>query len=371
MDDKYAFYLSGFENISNRKKEEMFQAFGSAKSIYNAGEKHLRTFINSAQTDSFMAGKNAGWEKKYETMVNQSIRFIPFYDKEYPCRLRHIEDRPFGIFVKGRLPEEHRKSVAIIGARDCSEYGRFVAEDFGRKFADAGISVISGMARGVDGIAMRGALKAGGEAFGVLGCGVDVCYPSSNRSLYEETQRRGGIISEYIPGTAPLALHFPKRNRIISGLADVVLVVEARVKSGTLITVDMALEQGKDVYVIPGRITDSLSVGCNGLILQGCGVALNPEQLLADLGLESYNSGNRQNTEEDNYKQLSLEQLEMLSLLSLDLQTLPQIMDKLKDNTYLKNYTLSQTMEILMELVIAGIVKNEGSYFGLLQPFSH
>lgn len=371
MDEKYAFYLSGFENITNRKKEEMFQAFGSAMSIYNAGEKKLSIFLNSAQIDSFLAGKNAGWEKKYENMMNQNIRFIPFYDKEYPYRLRHIEDKPFGIFVKGRLPREHKKSVAIIGARDCSEYGRFVAEDFGSKLAAAGISVISGMARGVDGIAMRGALKAGGEAFGVLGCGVDVCYPGSNRSLYEETQTRGGIISEYIPGTAPLALHFPKRNRIISGLADMVLVVEARVKSGTLITVDMALEQGKDVYVIPGRITDSLSEGCNGLILQGCGVALDPEQLLADLGMDPNNSGNQQNAKEGNYKQLSLEQFEMLSLLSLDLQALPQIMDKLKDNTYLKNFTLPQTMETLMELVIAGFVKNEGSYFGLLQPFSH
>jgi DNA processing protein len=174
-------------------------------------------------------------------------------------------------------------TVALIGARDCSEYGRNVASRLGFVFGQKGIQVISGMARGIDGISQEAAVDAGGTSYAVLGSGVDVCYPTGNRRLYEKLKVSGGILSEYPPGTKALAHHFPPRNRIVSGLADAVIVVEARAKSGTLITVDMALEQGREVYVVPGRITDDLSVGCNRLVKMGAGLLLDTEEFLDEL----------------------------------------------------------------------------------------
>ena len=140
--------------------------------------------------------------------------------------------------------------------------------------------MVSGMARGIDGIAQKAALEAGGASFAVLGCGVDICYPEENRELYDRLLQEGGILSEYPPGMPPEPKLFPPRNRIISGLSDLVLVIEARKKSGTLITVDMALEQGREVYALPGRVSDKLSDGCNRLIRQGAGVATCPEDIL-------------------------------------------------------------------------------------------
>lgn len=185
-------------------------------------------------------------------------------------------------FYRGKLPDENEPAVAVIGARECSEYGRYVAEELGQYLGRAGIQVISGMARGIDGISQQAALSAGGTSYGVLGCGVDICYPAQNRRLYEELLEKGGLLSTYAPGTKPLPQHFPPRNRIVSGLSDALIVIEARQKSGTLITVDMALEQGRDVYVVPGRLTDRLSDGCNHLLTQGAGVFLSPESFAED-----------------------------------------------------------------------------------------
>ena len=161
-----------------------------------------------------------------------------------------------------------------------------MARAFGGELAKAGVAVISGMARGIDGLGQQAALEQGGRTYAVLGCGADVCYPASNRKLYQEiVEKGGGILSVFPPGTPPVKGQFPERNRIVAGLADLVLVVEARQKSGTLITVDMALEQGKNVYAVPGRLTDRLSDGCNLLIRQGAGIALAPGDILAELKL--------------------------------------------------------------------------------------
>lgn len=213
----------------------------------------------------------------------EQIKHYKKEDPEYPERLKNISGAPKNLYVLGRLPEEKRLCVAVIGARDCSEYGKYVARELGAVLGKSGISVVSGMARGIDGISQEAALNVGGSSFAVLGCGVDICYPEANRQLYERLKVCGGIISEYPPGSPALACHFPPRNRIVSGLADVVVVIEARIKSGTLITVDMALEQGREVYVVPGRVTDRLSDGCNSLIKQGAGILLSPEEFLKEL----------------------------------------------------------------------------------------
>ncbi len=203
-------------------------------------------------------------------------------DGVYPKRLTGLREAPASLYYIGELPADDVPSVAIVGARNCSGYGRQMAREFGREIGGEGIQVISGMAAGIDGIAQRGALAVKGKSYGVLGCGVDRCYPAANRDLYEELRQKGGVISEYVPGTEPKACLFPSRNRIISGLADAVLVLEAREKSGTLITVSMALEQGRDVYALPGRVSDSLSEGCNRLIYEGATPLIRPYEFVEE-----------------------------------------------------------------------------------------
>ena len=228
-------------------------------------------------------GKERKMGDKEKKTGEKSIRFVRRGDRDYPRRLREIPDPPEKLYVLGRLPEENIPAVAVIGARDCTEYGRYVASRLGETLGRKGVQVISGMARGIDGIGQEAALAAGGSSFAVMGSGVDICYPARNRDLYEKLKAGGGILSEYAPGTPAMPHNFPKRNRIVSGLSDAVVVVEAREKSGTLITVDMALEQGREVYAVPGRVTDGLSAGCNRLLKLGAGILSDTEEFLEDL----------------------------------------------------------------------------------------
>ncbi|MCH5343535.1 MAG: DNA-processing protein DprA [Acetatifactor sp.] len=280
----YTCWLCSLPGVGNHTVTKLLEYFGSSENIYRAGEEELRPLLNIRQMETLSRSRQGSSpEREYQELLGQGIGFLHPGDENYPGRLREIPDAPYGLFYRGKLPEEERLAVAVIGARDCSEYGRYVAAELGRELGKRGVSVISGMARGIDGISQLEALAAGGISFGVLGCGVDICYPKQNRQLYERLLRDGGVLSEYPPGMPPVAQNFPPRNRIVSGLADALVVVEARQKSGTLITVDMALEQGKEVYVVPGRVTDRLSDGCNKLLKQGAGVFLSPEEFLREM----------------------------------------------------------------------------------------
>ena len=219
----------------------------------------------------------------YLNLLRNDIKWTHLNRKDYPYRLKNIGDPPLILFYKGKLPDDERPCVAIVGARECSLYGEKTASMFARELSSAGVQIISGMARGVDGISQRGSISVGGNTFGVLGCGVDVIYPEENKDLFADILKDGGILSEFEPGTEPLRQYFPSRNRIISGLSDIVLVVEARKRSGTYITVTQALEQGREVFAVPGRITDALSDGCNNLIAAGAEIAVNSQTLIQDL----------------------------------------------------------------------------------------
>ena len=223
------------------------------------------------------AKKKEELDRNYEAMRLKRNLGDPVGRKGYPGRLKEIYDPPYALYVKGKLPDNTARAAAIVGARSCTPYGEKYALEYGKKLAECGIQVISGLARGVDGIGQRGALLGGGKTFAVLGSGVDVCYPKNHMGLYLDIlEQEGGILSELPPGTPPLPQHFPRRNRIISALSDIVLVMEARERSGSLITADLALEQGKDVYALPGPVNSSLSQGCNRLIFQGPN-SLSPE----------------------------------------------------------------------------------------------
>lgn len=280
-------WLYSINGIGRKTLQKLISNLGSAKRIYEIPEKELDYFLKPSQKKSFMDFKYlVDPLKHYNKLLENNIRFIDCRSKDFPQRLLDIPDPPYALYVKGDLPDQSIPSIAVIGARLCSEYGRYMARNFGRDFASAGFQIVSGMAAGIDSVAEKAAISVGGRAYSVMGCGADICYPEENRDLYEECSVRGGIISEYPISTKPAASLFPPRNRIISGLCDVLIVIEARKKSGTLITVDMALEQGRDVYVLPGRVTDRLSDGCNSLIKQGAQVITDASDVISIFNYE-------------------------------------------------------------------------------------
>ena len=210
------------------------------------------------------------------------------------------------------------------------------------------LDLASGMARGIDGTAQRAAIKGGGKSYAVLGCGPDICYPMQNRDLYQNLLKNGGVLSEYPPGSSPLPFHFPMRNRIISGLSDLVIVIEAREKSGSLITADQALEQGRDVMVLPGRAGDALSAGCNRLIDQGAGIFLSTDQILERLKIKKKNHTNTKKT----YIALESEENLVYSVLEFQAKNLQSIADE-------TNLTPQKVSAILVRLMLCGLVAED------------
>lgn len=281
---EFAYWLLSIPGIGEKTIRLLLERFGKPGKIYGASEPELSECLKGVQLRHALESRS-NWKlrEEYQKLEKEGIGVVFYGERKYPGRLMEIPDAPYALFYRGELPKENVLSVAVIGARECSGYGEFVATELGKYLGEQGIQVISGMARGIDGISQMAALEAGGTSYGVLGSGVDVCYPKSNQRLYDKLMQQGGVLSAYVPGALPAPGHFPPRNRIVSGLADALVVVEARGKSGTLITVDMALEQGKEVFVVPGRITDRLSDGCNRLLTQGAGVFLTPGDFVSQL----------------------------------------------------------------------------------------
>ncbi len=366
MEEKaYAYWLSAMPGLGCNRIAQLIMRCGSAREVYRGSESIWKGIVTE-QHRLCIEEARKGWdvEGAYENMQKQGIGMVILGEKEYPERLSHIPDPPFTLFYKGSLPREQGISVAVIGARACSDYGRFVAKRLGQTLGAAGIQVISGLARGIDGISQEAALGAGGKSFGILGSGVDVCYPVQNRKIYDKVLEQGGIISEFVPGTQPRSQNFPLRNRIVSGLCDVLVVVEAREKSGTLITVDMALEQGREVYVVPGRITDRLSDGCNRLLRQGASVLLSPLELLRDIremGGEIQESSEALPGAPEGCTAL---ERSLYRLLDYTPRSLEEISCQLvKSNKKCDSSTLHMT---LMEMCIKGHVRqNSPGYFSL------
>jgi DNA processing protein len=240
----------------------------------------------SRRFESFRSTFDAGAYR--DDLARRGVRWVGRSDPAFPRRLRSIHDPPPGLFVRGGASLEllARPSVAVVGARACSDYGAHVAQMFAAELAGAGVVVVSGLARGVDGWAHRGALGAGGVTVAVLGCGIDRDYPRAHSALAERICETGLVVSEYPPGVAPAPWRFPARNRIVAGLALATVVVEARERSGALITADLALEEGREVLAVPGPITSSLSAGANALLRVGATPATAATDVLAALGID-------------------------------------------------------------------------------------
>lgn len=346
---KYEYWYANVKGISNKRKWEIRKNVKTAEELYNIEETEWKKgILTEKECQSILESKSL-WdlEKKYMHLKKKGIRLVLIWEEEYPKRLKVLSDAPYGLYVKGKLPEEERMTVAIVGARECSTYGKVMAQEFAEVLSEAGIQIVSGMARGIDSAGQRGALKSGGTSFGVLGCGVDICYPREEIGLFMELQENGGIISEFPPGTQPLRQHFPARNRIISGLSDVILVMEAKEKSGSLITADMALEQGKEVYALPGPVSNQLSWGCNWLIKQGAGILISPQDLLKDLGF-----CNLEQEEKFLRSKILLETTENMVYSCLDFT--PRNLRELIGATKLP---VAELLNVLMKLELRGVVK--------------
>lgn len=293
----------------------------------------------------------------YQDLRKRGIGFVHIEDESYPGCLKHIYDYPLSLFYKGSLPGA-RPRVAVVGSRNATNYGKDMTKYIVSELAKRSIDIVSGMALGIDAVAHRTALEYGAKTYAVLGNGINICYPKENYDIYEAISdgNYGGILSEFPLGTSPIAHLFPMRNRLISGLADIVLIMEARERSGSLITANLANEQGKLVYALPGRITDPLSRGCNNLISNGASILSKVDDVIESLGMIVDKSIP---IYEKNLK--SLAKNEKLLYSCLDLK--PKFLEDIIEETGIPH---AEVMNILLNLELKGFITQiSGNYYGI------
>ncbi|MCC8045455.1 MAG: DNA-processing protein DprA [Clostridiales bacterium] len=353
--DEYWEWFCSIPGIYRTQREILLHCFHTPEQLWNATEEEL----------IYLRDRGCRWMQKvmeYRKVCSpeqaaaacraEGIEFVSAESGHYPQRLSPLRDKPYGLFCRGELPPEDVRAVAIVGARVCTPGGRTAAETIAREVVRAGGVVVSGAAYGIDGAAQWAALEEGGKSYAVLGCGVDQCYPASHRRLFERLAGQGGLISEFPPGTKAMPTHFPMRNRIISGLSDVVVVVEARKKSGSLITAEFALDQGRQVYAVPGRPDDELSYGCNELISQGAGLILSVDKFVESIFPENKQKKKHLSTD------IALAPAEKLVYSSVGLHG--KSLWELEENTAL---SLSDLSDSLLSLEIKGLIRETEQNF--------
>lgn len=367
-DEFYWYWLCNISGIGNLKIKALLDAFETPKEIYGAGKKLLEMVNGIGEECALRIAKSTrkgGIYEEFCRLKDMNIHFTHPGKEDYPCQFEEMYDKPYGVYYKGKLLNPSKPVVSIIGARGCTEYGRTAARHFGKEFSRMGIQIVSGMALGIDTAGHRGALEQGGYTLAVLGCGVDVCYPRENIGMYKEISETGGIMSEYPPGTAPIKGQFPMRNRLISAMSDAVVVVEARKKSGSLITVDQALDQNKDVFVIPGRINDPLSEGCNRLIQMGAQMLIQPEDIFSNNKIfEMCNNGKikecaNNNSEKNKIGETGLASKKNMLYSCVDLY--PKSINTIIEETQM---SIQEVSKALVELELEGMVMevSKGNY---------
>lgn len=354
----YAFWLSFCTRIPLGKLWKSVNQLGSMEALYYAKEKELSLFTEKEYAYIRQMKECQGIRKLWEEQSKQDYQFLSYKNVLYPSKLLELKEPPFGIYYQGKEEiNPNSPVVGMVGARNCTIYGSEMAYRIARELGRQGIVVVSGLAAGIDGASHRGCLDGGGYTLGILGTGIETIYPKENYNLYLEMRKRGGILTEYPPETKPLPMLFPRRNRLISILADFILVVEAREKSGSLITVDFALEQGRDVGVVPGRPCDALSMGCNRLLQQGAKCILTPEDVMEAV-LDSGRFVNCKTEKPKVNTDLGLAPKEKMvySCLRLEPQFIDDILCQLKLSVW-------EGIQILTELEIKGIIKQNPHHY--------
>ena len=281
---KYWIWFARLRAISNIKKQKLIEIYNSPKELWTKSQKELtkQEFLNQKEIDYILdKNKRTNLEKYINYMQKNKINFITIFDEKYPPKLRNLYDKPLYLFTKGNEELLNSNTIAIVGTRNCSKYGENVAKNLSYNLAKNNICVVSGLANGIDKYAHIGALAVEGRTIAVLANGLDSVYPLENKYLADKIiEKNGLLISEYIVGVKANKMQFPERNRIISGLSDGIVVVEAGKKSGALITADFGLEQGKDIFAVPGNLNNLNSIGTNNLIKDGANILINYKDIL-------------------------------------------------------------------------------------------
>ncbi len=284
-EDLYVMWLSRIKGIKNT--DNLIEYFGSAEEIYKADRNELCTVLPADNAINIAkAAADGSLYKMTEELDRVGADYISKYNKNFPEALKTIDDCPIGIYYKGILPPKTMRKVSMVGSRRCTEYGKHAALKLAGELAECGIAIVSGLATGVDAYAHEGALRHDGITIGVLGTAIDKVYPVSNRQLFDEIiEKNGCIISEHAPGEETYGSDFVKRNRLIAGLSEALVVVEAETKSGTSSTVDAALKYGRSVFAVPGSIFSKYSEGTNRMIRDGCPPVLGAGDILLEIGI--------------------------------------------------------------------------------------
>lgn len=363
MEEKmFDFWLCNITGIGNRKIKSLLEYFGSPEGVFLAKRQQLCQIGNLREKDreQILSCQNTEQLKRqYEQLQKKGIHFLSVREKEYPEKLCCLSDAPYGLYYKGRLPCSFAPSIAVVGAREASFEGKSLAEKFGRELAENGIQVISGMAKGIDISAQRGVLKTKrGRTYGVLGTGIDICYPRQHIEEYMMMQENGGVLSEFPLQTPPLPYHFPMRNRLISAFSDGILVMEAGRGSGSLITAEQGLEQGKEIFVIPGNIMNPKYDGSNELLKNGAVLVTSVRDILDGLGLFFDDDV----IERKKKSEVMLETSEKIvyAMLSLEPVHLAQITEE-------TGMELSCVMEVLLSLQIKNLVQAIGNNYFMIK----
>lgn len=343
---EYWYWLCSIPGTGRATVEKLLNHFKDVEDLFHMDEKYLKEelFPTRNARKVFLESRNPYTVARgFEELKKRDIHFIHIEDSHFPEKLKHIYDCPKGLFYTGVLPDENRPALAIVGARNCTAYGSENAKYFARALSCSGVQIISGLARGIDRYAHLGALEGNEKTFAVLGCGANICYPPENIDLFMEIKEQGGLITEYNLNVHAAAAHFPLRNRIISGLSDGVLVIEAKSRSGSLITADLGLNQGKDVFALPGRRMDTFSEGCNNLIKEGAVMVTEPGDILKFYNLSVKDCRN---------SNILLDKYEKLVYASLCLD--PKNVERLSAETGISPVIL---IHKLVSLELAGLAK--------------
>ncbi len=338
--------LASVPGIGPKRFSTLIHRFGSPQRVFSATPAELSAIpdMDRRVISSIRQGGNRRWaQEQVAKMEAKGVHLLTISSEDYPSLLRQIFDPPPLLFLRGELTKEDSSALAIVGSRLATVYGRLVTERLAFQLAKRGITIVSGLARGIDSAAHQGALKAGGRTLAVLGCGVDVIYPPENKGLMEQIMARGAVISEFPLGTPPEPGNFPQRNRLISGLSLGVIVVEASERSGALITAQCALDQGREVFAIPGNINVRTSKGTNKLIKEGAKLVAGIEDILEELGMASGPS-------DYSPPQLEGDEATVFELLSSE----PVHVDRIIRQT---GYSSSRVLSLLLSLELKGLVR--------------
>lgn len=366
---KYWLALKSIAGIGNVSFPALIDQFGSLEAIFSASVDELQTVPTVTKKAALGIAAFKNWDfikKNLELTVNAGINIVTCQDELYPAKLLEVYDRPPFLFVKGSLRNDDI-NISIVGSRLASTYGKYTTEKISRELALRGVTIVSGLARGIDSAAHRGTLTAQGRTIAVLGSGLDIIYPPENKNLFAAICETGAVVSEFPPGTPPRACNFPARNRIISGMSYGVVVIEAGEKSGSLITARLALEQGREVFAVPGSIDSAGSRGTNKLIKQGAKLIENTDDILEEilpqleriktpeiLSIPGKDAGTKK--ESDNLSSIDREIMALLSNNRIHIDELINI----------TGFTPGDILSSLMKLELNGIVQQHpGKFFSL------